>query len=76
MTRDQAVSLLTAIPLLLVAIAYNHGWLSKGDLDAALTFLAAGHLGYHVNNTAANLALNPEPKSPPYDDDPPAQLTP
>jgi len=75
-SRDQAVSVLTAVPLLLAAIAFNHGWISKADLDAVLTFLAAGHLGYHVNNTAANVALNSEPPPPAYDDLPPDQLSP
>jgi hypothetical protein len=77
MTRDQAVGLLTALSLLATTVAFNHGWITKPDLDAILAFLAAGHLGYHVNNTAANVALNPPSAgAPAYDDEPPAQRSP
>jgi hypothetical protein len=76
MSRDQAVGFLTALVLLAATMAFNHGWIGKADLDAVLLFLGAGHLGYHVNNTAANVALNPEPPTAVYDDAAPEQLTP
>lgn len=76
MSRDQALGFLTALVLLAATVAFNHGWIGKADLDAVLLFLGAGHLGYHVNNTAANVALNPAPQPAAYDDSAPEQLSP
>lgn len=75
-SRDQAVGFLTALVLLVATVAFNHHWIGKADLDAVLLLVGSGHLGYHVNNTAANVALNPEPTSPAYDDQAPEQLSP